>query len=249
MFIGSTRIQLARVDSSNNYARQLVQDKLPLEGTVVVADEQTGGRGQRQNAWVSTPYLNLTCSYILRPVFLAAKDQFLLSAVAALAVADAVCHLIGDDKAIRIKWPNDILVNGKKIAGILIENTLRGARLETSIVGVGLNVNQIEYPEEYNATSVRNVIGGKTKLPAVLDTLSGKLERHYLALRRGDHAELMDLLNSNLFGMNENIRLRLNGNETEVTVSQVLPSGQLELMHTDGSRTQHMHHEIGWMLK
>ncbi|MFT7154174.1 MAG: BirA family biotin operon repressor/biotin-[acetyl-CoA-carboxylase] ligase, partial [Alteromonas macleodii] len=123
LFIGSVCIRLERVDSSNNYARELIRDKMPIEGTVIVANEQTSGRGQRANTWFSEPKSNLTCSYILRPVFLAAKNQFVLSAAVALAVFETVYQFIPNN-TLRIKWPNDILVGDKKIAGILIENTL-----------------------------------------------------------------------------------------------------------------------------
>lgn len=247
LFIGSTKIELEQTDSTNNYARTLVHDKLPLEGTLIVADEQFQGRGQRSNSWVSEAGLNLTCSYILRPVFLAAKDQFLLSAVTALAVADVVASFLGDEKEVKIKWPNDILVDGEKIAGILIENTLRGTQLETSIVGVGLNVNQVEFPKEIMATSLQLLLEKETSISDVLELLNQKLEKYYLTLRNGGFSPLMEMMNERLFGRNEKLNLEINGTETEVEILQVMPSGQLELLRNDGQITLHMHHEIDWM--
>ncbi|MCF8464570.1 MAG: biotin--[acetyl-CoA-carboxylase] ligase [Flavobacteriales bacterium] len=245
LFIGSTIIRLERVDSSNNYARTHVRDKMPIEGTVIVVGEQTAGRGQRSNSWVTEPKKNLTCSFILRPVFLAAKDQFLLSAAVALAVSDTVFELL-PDKAVEIKWPNDVLVDGKKIAGILIENTLRGINLENSIIGIGLNVNQVEFPSGINATSVQLISEQETDLETVLQLLNSYLEKYYLQLREGRFEHILHQLNTNLFGVGNDRNLTVNGTLETVSIIGVRHTGELELERANGSRTLHQHHEIGW---
>jgi len=247
LFIGSTVFRLERVDSSNNYARTLLRDKMPIEGTVIVADEQTEGRGQRSNLWVTEPKKNLTCSYILKPVFLAAKDQFMLSAAVALAVSETVSEFI-PIKRVQIKWPNDVLVDKKKIAGILIENMLRGMNLENSIVGIGLNVNQIEFPNGLNATSIQLNSEKETELEAVLQLLNTRLEKYYLQIREGRFGHILSQLNTNLFGIGEKRSLTVNGLAETVSVIGVRHTGELELEREDGSRTLHQHHEIGWNL-
>ena len=250
LFIGSTVIHLERIDSSNNYARQLVRDKMPIEGTVVVADEQTNGRGQRSNSWITQPEMNLTCSYILKPVFLAAKDQFLLSVAVSLALFDTIAELIQDDaEKIRIKWPNDLMVDGKKIAGILIENTLRGSNLDVSIVGIGLNVNQIDFPDGLNATSIRSVSELEHARESVLRLLNGKLEKYYLQLRQGRFETLLGQFNKNLFGASERRNLSIDNAEEYATVIKALRTGELELERANGTRTLHRHHEIDWLLR
>lgn len=246
-FIGSKVIHLPRVDSTNNYARSFVRDKTAIEGTVIVAEEQTDGRGQRANLWLTEPKKNLTCSYILKPVFLAAKDQFMLSAIVALAVFDTVSHFLPKND-IRIKWPNDVLVEKKKIAGILIENTLRGSNLETSIVGIGVNVNQNSFQQGLNATSISSMGKSDAELRLVLEMLSEKLEKHYLHLREGKFSSILKNLNSKLFGTGEKLSLRINGEVELVKIVGVCHSGELELEHFDGSRTFHQHHEIAWNL-
>ena len=248
LFIGSTVIRLSRVASTNNYARELVRDKMPIEGTVIVADEQTEGRGQRSNTWVTEPKKNLTCSYILKPVFLAAKDQFMLSAAVALAVFETISEFLPQND-VKIKWPNDLLVDGKKIAGILIENSLRGNSLETSIVGIGLNINQVEFPKELNATSLRSMDDTELEIDEVLNVLNSHLEKHYLRLRQGDLPSILSSLNQNLFGFEEQRTLRINGNEEVVAILGARPSGELQLQHADGSNTLHQYHEIEWNLK
>jgi len=247
LFIGLNRIHLERVDSTNNYARQLVRDKMPVEGTVVTASTQTEGRGQRTNSWFSEPDLNLTASYILRPAFLAAKDQFMLSASVALAVFDAIKRISGSEN-VKIKWPNDILVSDRKIAGILIENSLRGMTLDHSIVGIGINVNQTEFPKGLIATSLACETGKTHELEHVLSDLNSGLEKYYLQLRQGDHRSILSQFNTNLFGFDEERTLTVNGTEASFRILGARPSGELQLEDANGRNSLHQHHEIVWNL-
>jgi BirA family biotin operon repressor/biotin-[acetyl-CoA-carboxylase] ligase len=113
------------------------------EGTVVLCREQTAGRGQRNNRWESASGENLTMSLILRPVNMATEELFLLSKAFSLAVIRSLERF---DIEASIKWPNDIYVGGRKIAGILIEHSFFGNNLVFSIIGLGLNVNQFLFP-------------------------------------------------------------------------------------------------------
>ena len=140
---------------------------------------------------------------------------------------------------VRIKWPNDILVDGKKIAGILIENTLRRSNLETSIVGIGLNVNQMKFPSELNATSIQLNTNSETDLNLIMEELSTRLEKYYLRIREGSFDPLLKRLNENLFGVRESMKLVINGTQQTVTVKGVRHTGELELEHADMRRTLH----------
>lgn len=221
---------------------------MPIEGTVITADKQTSGRGQRSNSWLSEPELNLTCTYFLRPVFLAAKDQFLLSAAVALSVFDLINVFVLSEN-VRIKWPNDVLVGEKKIAGILIENSVRGMNLDNSLVGIGLNVNQVDFEDGLLATSLLKESGNRLEVDEILNALNGKLEARYLQLRNWNHSNILSELNQNLFGFNEERMLKVNGVESTVRILGARPSGELQLQHSDGSNTLHQHHEIEWNLK
>lgn len=247
LFIGTNVILLEAVDSTNNYARQLVRDKMPIEGTLVLADEQTEGRGQRTNSWVTEAHLNFTGSYILRPAFLAAKDQFMLSASVALAVFDLVSEIL-EKETVKIKWPNDILVNGKKIAGILIENSLRGINLDNSIVGIGINVNQSHFPKGLNATSLKAISDKDFELDEFIPILNSKLEKRYLQLRQGQHQPILSQFNQNLFAFDEEKMLTVNGNEATFRILGARPSGELQLEDVNGQNSLHQHHEIVWNL-
>mgnify|MGYP002632800960 CR=1 FL=1 len=247
LFVGQCVIKLAIVDSTNNYARALIRDKMPIEGTVIIADSQTGGRGQRSNSWSSEPGLNLTCSYILNPAFLSATNQFALSATVALSVFDTI-RKFAPSNDVKIKWPNDILIGDRKIAGILIENSLKRFNLDTSIVGIGINVNQNDFDSNLNATSIKKITNQKLDLEDVLKTLNENLEKHYLRLRNGKGAEIINALNENLFRLGENRLLSINGEEETVQILGTSVSGELKLLRRNGETTLHQHHEIDWNL-
>ena len=141
LFIGNNIVRLNDVDSTNSFALSLLRNTEMEEGAVITAHAQTLGRGQRGNTWFSEPGKIITCSILLKPNFLNINLQFDLTRAIALGLSDLLNDLL-PSSAINIKWPNDIIADGKKIAGILIENVINGTRVSTSVVGIGLNVNQ-----------------------------------------------------------------------------------------------------------
>ncbi len=156
--IGERVILLDSVDSTNNYAAMALSRQEIGHGTVIMAMEQTAGRGQRGREWIAAPGLDLTASMVLLPHDLPATGQFNLAKAAALAVHDVVSDALGkagkDEQEARIKWPNDVLIGRSKVAGILIMNELKGAFVASSIVGIGINVNSSGLPGELAATSL-----------------------------------------------------------------------------------------------
>lgn len=128
------------------------------QGTVVITHNQTAGRGQRGNSWEAEPGMNVTMSMLLEPRFITAAGQFAVSEIVATGVANILSLLAGPDAAISVKWPNDIYAGDRKIAGILIENTLAGSRIVRSIAGIGVNVNQEHfYSDAPNPVSLRQL--------------------------------------------------------------------------------------------
>ncbi|MEZ3575945.1 MAG: biotin--[acetyl-CoA-carboxylase] ligase [Muribaculaceae bacterium] len=148
-------------------------------GTVVATRCQTEGRGQRGASWEAEPGANLTFSQLFRPEALPAARQFELSMLVSLAVTDTVDALFegaGLDIRSKIKWPNDIYVGDGKIAGILIENKLRGAELHRSIAGIGLNVNQLSFLSDApNPVSIKQLTSIDTPLEPLLEALANRL--------------------------------------------------------------------------
>lgn len=178
--IGDTVLRLASVDSTNNYAAKGVAEGRFGHGTVILALEQTQGRGQWNREWLTAPGLDLAMSVVLLPEKLPAMAQFALAKAAALAVHGVVAELLanaGKNAAeVRIKWPNDILVDRSKVAGILIENELQGSWVASSVVGIGLNVDSRGMESGMAATSLRQETGRAMGLDPVLNKLCSTLE-------------------------------------------------------------------------
>ncbi len=148
--IGHKIIHLERVDSTNNYTAKLLKTDVLEHGTVIMADMQTNGRGQRGNVWQSDPFANLMMSIYVVPKQLTQANHLVLNHCVSLALKGWLEEKL---KLVNIKWPNDILVQNKKIAGVLIENSWQGNQLKHSIIGIGLNVNQDRF-EQAKSTSL-----------------------------------------------------------------------------------------------
>ena len=176
-------IKLDTVDSTNKYAQNLLKKGKIDEGTVIVAGIQRAGKGQGENLWESDANKNLTMSIVLRPVFLLPEKQFQLNKIIALAVYDFVKNVL-NEQFVKIKWPNDIYFENRKIAGILIENSILGNSFDNSVAGIGINVNQIDFKSDApNPVSLKNISGENYNLDDCLTDLIASLEHRYLLLK------------------------------------------------------------------
>ena len=202
LFVGKVLIHLDKIDSTNKYATKLLKTHSPTEGTIVSTDCQYAGKGQRGNTWESQAGQNITLSIILYPNFLAASLQFLLSQSIALAIHDFATDILGE--GVRIKWPNDVYYKDKKITGILIENSLSGKNLATSIVGIGINVNQAYFsPSLQSATSFHQITGRFYDLSTLIQQLTHFIEVRYLQLKAMRFDEIRQDYLSKLYRFNE----------------------------------------------
>jgi len=189
LFTGQQLRWLPACPSTNSEAHQLLRENRASEGCTVITDDQTAGRGQRGNQWEAAPGENLTLSIIWLPTFLDASQQFLLSQAVALGVYDWAQTLLQASPQLRLKWPNDLYFGSKKFGGILIENSLSGAKIHSSIIGIGLNVNQQQFSAPA-ATSLRALTGRHFHREVVAASLLECLERRYLQLRAGQLSRL-----------------------------------------------------------
>ncbi len=150
--IGNNLIELDITDSTNEYSKKLIKDNDVEEGTVILADFQTKGKGQKEGYWESEKGKNLTFSIILYPNFLDVQKQFYLSMSISIGIVEFLSRLSVRSK---IKWPNDIYIKDRKVAGILIENSIKRNIIASSIVGIGINVNQRDFKSRApNPTSI-----------------------------------------------------------------------------------------------
>lgn len=183
LFVGKNLIVLESVDSTNNYAKELLVKEKPAEGTMIYAREQTNGRGQMGNKWYAEKDKNLIISVVLYPEFLEATQQFFLSMAISLAVKDFCESVLNDE--LKIKWPNDLYFLDRKLGGVLIENTINGSKISSSVVGIGLNVNQETFDADLpNPISLFQITNREFKIETLVELLASFIEKYYLQLRQ-----------------------------------------------------------------
>jgi BirA family biotin operon repressor/biotin-[acetyl-CoA-carboxylase] ligase len=196
LFVGKVCFDLETATSTNTYAQTLLAQKKILDGTLIFARHQTAGKGQLSNIWESEANQNITLSVVFYPTFLKIQNHFLLNQAIALGVHDFVQFYV--KKQTKIKWSNDIYVQDKKIAGILIQNSLQGETLQHSIVGIGININQSVFLSNApNPTSLTIETKEYFKIEDCIEYLAQCLEQRYLQLRQQNFEKLrLDYLNS-----------------------------------------------------
>ena len=244
--IGNTIIDLEEVNSTNLYAEQLLKKGAIEEGTVIIAKNQTAGRGQGENKWQSESGRNLTLTVILHPTFLLACQQFLINKVISLGVYDFLCDYVQE---VCIKWPNDILISSKKVGGILIQHVVNNEMLETTIAGVGINVNQTHFdPHLSDAVSLVQVLGQELVLKDTLHQLTSSLEAKYAFLRQKEFDLLEYEYCNALLGYNEKRRYNIGKEMVDGIIRGVDEFGRL-LVEISGKPVKAFNHkEIEYLL-
>jgi BirA family biotin operon repressor/biotin-[acetyl-CoA-carboxylase] ligase len=245
LFMGCNQIRLDSVDSTNNYTATLISGNVP-EGTVVITSEQTAGRGQRGNLWISEVGKNLTCTYLLRPKFLRISDQFILNKAIALAAAKAIQQFVPSFD-VRIKWPNDIFLQNKKVAGILVETSMQGGHIVSCLAGIGINVNQQQFQAESgNPISLSEVLETQLKLDDILNALSENLEVLYLQLKAGKFQNIDSSYNSILWKKDEMHTFFRDGIPFTAEVKCVDEQGCLHLLDEENQELIFAHGAVQW---
>ena len=232
MFLGTDKIiRLHSIGSTNDYmAEQLRNKKIIEEGTVVIAYEQSKGKGLNKNSWESEPGKNITLSILLKPDFLRADQQFMLIKSISLGVYDFVKSYIVHSK-ISIKWPNDIYLEDKKIAGILISNIIEGNQMRQSIAGIGININQKHFPNHVrNPVSIINVLRKELDLEQVLHELLYCLENRYLQLIRKEFTLISKNYVEYLFRYNQQYFFLYKNETISARITGISEYGHLQLM-------------------
>ena len=169
-------VKLDAIDSTNDYLKDLVRSQSVENYAVVTAERQTNGKGQRGSTWSSESGKNLIMSMLIRNFIVADTTMFDLNIAISLAVQHALETL--EIPKLKIKWPNDIMSDGKKIGGILIENSFKGDNSIESVVGIGLNVNQIEFENLPQASSLAIISGSTFDREIVLNQIVKEIIRY-----------------------------------------------------------------------
>ncbi len=235
---------LPEAASTNLSARE----KQYPNGAIVLAEKQTAGRGQRGNSWSSATGENLTFSVVLHPDFLPPERQFYLSKAVCLALSDTLDELGLDPAATCVKWPNDLYIASRKVAGLLIEHDLAGSCIARSIVGIGLNVNQTEFsPELPNPTSLAREAGHAFDRAEVLFRLYAHLGTRYGQLGEGAWEVLDEDYLRRLYLLNLPWTFKEGGSGEyfRAIITGVLPTGELEVHRLpDGPTRRYLFKEI-----
>lgn len=225
-------IKLNAIDSTNTYLRQLSASKAIEDFTVVVAKHQTKGRGQMGTQWNVQGAKNLTMSVFKDITGVDVERNFYISIAVSLAVFEALKSL--NVEKLSIKWPNDILSENKKIAGILIENVIKQNRLQASIIGIGINVNQTEFENLPKASSLQLMSGRFFELDEVMITVLHKLEYFFKLLQKNSFSTLKAQYEEHLFRKNKPSTFKdMEGNMFSGYIKGVSNSGNLQVLLED----------------
>jgi BirA family biotin operon repressor/biotin-[acetyl-CoA-carboxylase] ligase len=236
-------IELDTIDSTNNYAMRLIDADTAQEGMTIQALQQSQGKGQRGNAWYDEPGKNLLMSIIVRPQF-SLSSQFLFNVAATTAIIK-VLQNICENITVQVKWPNDIIINDKKAGGVLIENVLRGSSWNYSVIGIGLNINQVKgfdalpYATSLGLETQKNYdvkkIASGIRL-AVLQAIYSPADNHYL----------MQQYNDNLFKKDATQLFHMDGREWNARVVAAVEDGRLQVINPEGEAEYYTHGTQLW---
>jgi BirA family transcriptional regulator, biotin operon repressor / biotin---[acetyl-CoA-carboxylase] ligase len=182
--IGKNHVFVPSCHSTNDLALEIIQNSENFHGTVILADYQTQGRGQKGNAWESESGQNLIFSVALDTSFLKIENQFYLSMAMSLAMCNTLRELGFFNT--KIKWPNDIFLDEKKIGGMLIENKIRGVYLRASVLGIGINVLQEKFNSKIASSLILNDLNSKISLPILAEKLCEHIEQQFEKLKKGE---------------------------------------------------------------
>ena len=234
------------VDSTNSYLKKLVYDQRPEEGSMVIAEFQSAGRGQMGNGWSSEVGKNLLLSIVIYPDGLLANEQFIISRMASLAVKNCLDQFVDD---IRIKWPNDIYWKDKKIAGMLIENDVQGRYIQNSVIGIGININQQGFPEDLpNPVSLRQITGTDNDIDNIADIFVREFFLLYREFQDGKTTQIEDEYMLDLYRVNDYYWFKDEGGSFKAKIKEVMPSGHLVLETMDeGDLRQYAFKEVSFI--
>jgi BirA family transcriptional regulator, biotin operon repressor / biotin---[acetyl-CoA-carboxylase] ligase len=226
-----------KIGSTNTTAMAAAADGA-AEGSVFLAEEQTAGRGRGSNAWQSPPSTGIYCSVILRPM-LPPSEVLVLSLAAGLAVHAAI-RQVDPRVTPDLKWPNDVLIEGKKICGILTEMNAEATRVRYIVVGIGINVNHASFPKELPATSLRLATGSEWSRVELTAALLKSLDREYRQLLENVDARtsiLRRFAKESSWVQGKDVRIEENGASFEGATEGMDSRGFLLVRTAKGTQT------------
>jgi BirA family biotin operon repressor/biotin-[acetyl-CoA-carboxylase] ligase len=244
--IGIPFIELQSIDSTNNYALARIHANLAQPGTCFFTHEQTAGKGRRGKVWASEKDANIAISIVLQPLFLQPFQQFYISACVAVATYKFLLNYTGEN--LKIKWPNDLYWENKKLGGILIENIIQGKKQADAtknksektlmnnwkwcVAGIGININQTNFPPDLkNPVSLKNIAGIDFNPVDLAKELCISLDNYYKELIAKGPDEILKLYNHALYKKDQTVKFKKGNRKFEAVVKNVDASGRLTVQH------------------
>lgn len=251
-----SRINLPTVDSTNLFIREMLTEEssgevvsagASLPGfTLVTANDQTRGRGQKGNSWETERGKNIIFSLLCHPTFLPPARQFLLSQSMAIAIQQTLAEIV---EGVEVKWPNDIYVGDKKISGTLIECDLQGRNISNCIIGVGVNINQTEFKSDApNPTSLAQLTGTEHDREGILSGIITRFQHYYSALQKGNEQEVRSAYMSCLYrrkGLHKYADVR---GEFIAEIADIEPSGHMLLRFSNGNVVRYEFKDVRFII-
>ncbi len=243
MIIGSEIHFVRDIESTNTYASKLLDNEpSPVEGTIIYTNFQSAGRGQMGNRWESEDGKNLLLSVIIYPDMILPEDQFLISGIVTLGICDFLKNYL---PIFTIKWPNDIYAGNDKIAGVLIENSINDGKIENSIIGIGLNLNQTIFKSDApNPVSLKMITGKDYNIEKCLKQLAACLDKRYKQVLAGKEIQVKEDFNSHLYRINEWHKFSASGKIFTGRIKGVSDNGHLLVETIDGTTSSFSFKEI-----
>jgi BirA family transcriptional regulator, biotin operon repressor / biotin---[acetyl-CoA-carboxylase] ligase len=243
--IGKPFIQLAKVDSTNNYAMAQIHNGLADHGSTFFAQAQTGGKGQRGKQWIAAEGLNIMQTSVLNAAAFHLSNPFTLTVIAANACCEFFGNYAGSETS--IKWPNDIYWRDRKAGGILIENIIRGNRWLWAMVGIGININQTAFVDLPNPVSLKQITGKNYDPPELGRELCSYVDRHYRQYLNIGFLPALELYNQQLYKKDMTAQLKKDNVAFSCTIKEVEENG--DLVVTDSSWDRFAFGEVEWIMQ
>ena len=222
-------IKLDAINSTNDFLKGLSNDISTQNFTIVTAETQTNGKGQMGSKWISESGKNLIFSVLIKNILTDINRIFDLNIAIALSIINALESF--NILELSIKWPNDIMSANKKIAGILIENIIKSDNSINSIIGIGLNVNQTNFDDLPNASSIKNIKNQDFDKEIVLNKILELIQKNILELEKNNQNQLWESYNDKLFNKGKFMPFENNSQEKFMGIIQkVSHSGKLQLL-------------------
>lgn len=242
MLINHKIIHLKKCTSTNTIALEILRSKDLDEGVVIITNEQIAGRGQVGNKWESEPHKNINMSIVLKPFFLKPKDIFILNMLISNSIHSILLKYL--DSKLTVKWPNDIYYKDKKLVGILIENIIVGNNIKASVIGIGVNVNQIKFNYK-KATSILLESNKIIDLKIIRDDLINQIISDYNKFRyEFNRSSIKSIYLENLYRKTGSHLFKDKNSVFLGKIKDINESGKLVIKNSEGNLKNYATKEI-----